>query len=30
MVSEKEGRNIENLSNMGVSKAIFYLASLCA
>lgn len=30
MVSEKEGRNIENLSNMGVSKATFYLASLTA
>ena len=30
MVSEKEARNIENLSNMGVSKATFYLASLTA
>ena len=30
MVTEKEGKNIENLSNMGVSKAQFYLASLFA
>lgn len=30
MVSEKESKNIENLSNMGVSKATFYLSSLIA
>ena len=30
MVSEKEAKNIENLSNMGVSKAVYYLSSLTA